>query len=188
MAGATGLAVSASDRIAQLNNIDRDVAKLLQYAGTAIKALTNSPSESGRNQHDQTRSIEQRKSKFSAASSEYFGTLSSIDVRLRRHIIALENAGILPSEMSAAELQSIQTDVKSSQLSTASNKTTITNGGLGNLDIGWLNSRNDHAEKTMEADLWGEAQKLVQRTLDNKLRLEDEKDATTSDDRAMPAG
>ncbi|KAI4203959.1 MAG: hypothetical protein LQ348_001342 [Seirophora lacunosa] len=187
MAGGTGPSISASDRIEQLNNVDRDVAKLLQYAGTAIKALTSAAPESNGNQDDQAQNIEQRKADFSAASSEYFGTLSSIDVRLRRHITALEKAGILPSEMGAADLQSVQSDAKSSQLSTANNRTTITNGGLGNLDIGWLNSRSDHAEKPMEAELWEEAQRMVQRTLDNKIWVEDEEDATMSDDRAMSA-
>lgn len=89
--------------------------------------------------------------------------------------------------MGAADLQSVQSDAKSSQLSAANNKTTITNGGLGNLDIGWLNSRSDHAEKPMEAELWEEAQRMVQRTLDNKIWVEDEEDATMSDDRAMSA-
>ena len=34
-------------------------------------------------------------------------------------------------------------------------------GGMGNLDIGWLNSRNGLVEKEMEAELWAQAEDLV---------------------------
>lgn len=38
---------------------------------------------------------------------------------------------------------------------------TSTAGGLGNLDVGWLNSRNDNVGKVMEAELWAKAQEFV---------------------------
>lgn len=42
------------------------------------------------------------------------------------------------------------------------NRAVITGGGLGSLDIGWLNSRNDHIGKGMEAELWEEAQHFIE--------------------------
>ena len=36
-------------------------------------------------------------------------------------------------------------------------------GGVGNLDIGWLNSRNGLVEKEMESELWADAEELVRR-------------------------
>ena len=36
-------------------------------------------------------------------------------------------------------------------------------GGVGNLDIGWLNRRNGLMEKKMESELWADAEKLVRR-------------------------
>ena len=53
-------------------------------------------------------------------------------------------------------------------------KGSITGGGLGTLDIGWLNSRNDNVGKTKEAELWEEALRSVQ-------RLEEEKMSSKSD-------
>ena len=47
-------------------------------------------------------------------------------------------------------------------LQTATEKNIIsTAGGLGNLDVGWLNGRNDNVGKDMEAELWAKAQEFV---------------------------
>ena len=48
-------------------------------------------------------------------------------------------------------------------------KGAIIGGGLGNLDIGWLNSRNDNVGKEKEAELWEEAYRIVQRLEVGKL-------------------
>lgn len=147
----------------------QNVVKLLQHAGTAIKTLTVSAPEAGGHEDDEGQNMEQRKAEFAAASSQYFATLSSIDVQLRRHITALEDAGILPSEAVIQETQPAPTQAQAashpSKQPSAKPKSTITNGGLGNIDIGWLNSRNDNVEKIMEAEVWEQAQLLVQKTL-----------------------
>ena len=41
-------------------------------------------------------------------------------------------------------------------------KVTNQGGGLGNLDVGWLNSRNDKVGKEMELALWASARGLVE--------------------------
>jgi len=38
----------------------------------------------------------------------------------------------------------------------------ITNGGLGNLDIGWLNSRRDTIGRQKEGELWKEARRMLE--------------------------
>jgi len=38
----------------------------------------------------------------------------------------------------------------------------ITNGGLGNLDIGWLNARRDVVGKKKENELWREIRKRME--------------------------
>lgn len=43
----------------------------------------------------------------------------------------------------------------------AMRKGATTGGGLGSLDVGWLNSRNDNVGKGMEAELWEEARQLI---------------------------
>ncbi|KAL8733842.1 MAG: hypothetical protein Q9166_001830 [cf. Caloplaca sp. 2 TL-2023] len=178
---------NAKERIAQLSEIDRDVAKLLQSAGLAIKTMTHVGPEVDGVQGDQIQSMEQRKESFVTASSQYFSLLSSIDVRLRRHISALEHAEIIPSEATARDSQtgvnalSSATKTSSSLFTRSAARDTVTNGGLGNLDVGWLNSRNNNVEKEMEAELWGEAHSLVQKTLETKKRSGDSDDVFMDD-------
>ena len=145
--------------------------KLLESAGAAVKALTTSNDESEKGTIE-SRSIEDQKEAFTTASSQYLTLLSSIDVRLRRQINALEDAEIISAEATSRDSQSIQAPpptfpamggpaTQSKQ--TAGNRAVITGGGLGSLDVGWLNSRNDHIGKGMEAELWEEAQNFVEK-------------------------
>ncbi|KAI4217099.1 MAG: hypothetical protein LQ351_000408 [Letrouitia transgressa] len=160
---------SAGDRIKQLNDIDRDVAKLLKSAGLAVQALTNrTPAASD----PQSATIEERRSIFASASAEYFALLSSIDVRLRRQVNALDAAGITPPEPILRESQT-NPNASSAPLTVpkplnaptarhgTSSKGSLTAGGLGDLDVGWLNGRNDHIAKDMEAELWDTARKFL---------------------------
>ncbi|KAL8694988.1 MAG: hypothetical protein Q9218_000460 [Villophora microphyllina] len=177
---------SAVERIAQLNDIDRDVAKLLHSAGLAIKTLTSSALEEDEKPDTSDQSIAKRKERFAAASSQYFSLLSSVDVRLRRQISALEQAEILPSEVTAKESQT-SSDATSMHISggslprtVGSSKDTTTNGGLGNLDVSWLNSRNNKVENDMEAELWEGAHHLVQKILEAKTETDGNGDMTMS--------
>jgi hypothetical protein len=128
-------------------------------------------------------SIEQQKEAFTAATSQYFSLLSSLDVRLRRQIYALEEAQILPKDASTKEPRNSQASSLGfpGMGSTANmplptqyggGKGPITGGGLGNLDIGWLNSRNDNVGKEKEAELWEDALRIVQRLEEGKLENE----------------
>ncbi|KAL8870361.1 MAG: hypothetical protein Q9198_007649 [Flavoplaca austrocitrina] len=142
----------------------------------AIKTLTCAEPDADELENSQSNSIEERQQRFTTASSRYFSLLSSIDVRLRRHISALEDAGILPSETIATETQSSR-DVSTTNTSMSNNlvlrpgasaRDAITNGGIGNLDVGWLNSRNNNVERKMEANLWKEAHELIDTILEAK--------------------
>lgn len=145
---------------------------MLHSAGLAIKALTNRSLSEHDTQPSQSRSIEQQKDEFTAAASQYFSLLSSVDVRLRRQIYALEEAEIIPAEAATKEQQTNLTVLPGSAahpnvpnpLTTkqaAAGKSASTGGGLGALDVGWLNSRNDNVGKEMEAELWGKAKNFV---------------------------
>ena len=178
-----------SQRIKQLNEIDKvpasslpgrppnrsinripraqDLSHLLHSAGSAIEALTLPPSPSSSAEADNP------KEKFRNMAAQYFSLLSSIDVRLRRQIYALEEADILsPSSSSAVEkVEKAELLLPGSQGSISalgsSQGTTGASGGkggvgMGGLDVGWLNSRNDSVGKEMEAELWSELEGLVQ--------------------------
>lgn len=170
---------SATDRIKQLNNVDKDVAKLLQSAGLAVKALTKpTASTPAEGLPSQAASIEQQKESFTAATSHYFTLLSSVDVNVRRQIYALEEADILPVEAvtketptslavpSAAQASFSNTSLSRTGVAT---KGVVISDGLGNLDVGWLNSRNDNVGKEMKAELWGEAERFVSKLEESKL-------------------
>lgn len=126
----------------------------------------------------QLAAVEQQRESFTTATSQYFTLLSSLDVSLRRQIYALEEADILPAEAITKELstslavpsaaQASSPNISSSK-SGGHNKGVIAGGGLGNLDVGWLNSRNDDVGKEMKAELWGDAERFVSKLGERKL-------------------
>ncbi|KAL9128105.1 MAG: hypothetical protein Q9217_003158 [Psora testacea] len=179
---------TSDEHIKQLAEIDRDVVKLIKSAGLALKALTPSHSSSEDDANCQV-DIEEGSESFTVAASEYFNLLSSIDIRLRRQINALEEADIIPAESTSRESQS-NVGVQATMTGPASipngavtkpggtRKGAITGGGLGSLDVGWLNSRNDNVGKEMEAELWERAQIFVE--------MQERKNAGEVDGKASP--
>ena len=143
----------------------------MHSAGTAVKTLTRSNNNSDDDpSKDPFVSADRQKQSFAAATSSYFSILSSVDVRLRRQIYALEEADILPAEASTREGQTnLSAPAGAPSLGAGPNaqpprtlsKGVITGGGLGGLDVGWLNSRNDDVGKQKEAELWGEAEQFL---------------------------
>ncbi|KAI9734203.1 MAG: hypothetical protein M1834_002303 [Cirrosporium novae-zelandiae] len=152
-----------ADRIKQLNDIDKDVAQLLESAGHAVKALTDARPDPTTEDPD---TLEKHKTDFGTATSQYFALLSSIDVRLRRQIYALEEADIIPTEKALKEQQAASggtTTLSTATMAQQGAEKTGTTGGLGNLDVGWLNSRNDAVGKAMDAELWAKARDIVEK-------------------------
>ncbi|KAK2737025.1 hypothetical protein FQN57_000474 [Myotisia sp. PD_48] len=153
-----------AERIQQLNEIDKDIAQILCSAGQAIQALTNSPLQSlpeGLTADSSENNLELRKKAFKAASSQYFALLSSISVRLRRQVYALEEAGIIRPEPPGA-----------SKLGDAG----AVSSGINPLETSWLNTRKDSVEKDKEAELWAEASKFVSKLVAKR----EEKDSPAS--------
>lgn len=170
---------------------------MLHSAGLAIKALTN-PSLSEQDDHpSQSRSIGQQKEDFTTAASQYFVLLSSVDVRLRRQIYALEEAEIIPAEAATKEQPTNLTVPPGSgahanvpnTLATkqaVASKSASTGGGLGALDVGWLNSRNDNVGKEMEAELWEKAKNFVKILEDEKNSQDEDIDLFADNDKLAP--
>ncbi|KZF25026.1 hypothetical protein L228DRAFT_236165 [Xylona heveae TC161] len=152
---------TAADRIKQLNDIEKDVSALLHSAGLAVQALTTSPPESAESS-DQSQPLDAHKAAFNSATARYFSLLSSITVRLRRQIYALEEANIVSPDQAGPGLPALAGATSSNtQAQAAADKGGIAAGGLGNLDVGWLNSRRDEVGKEMEAELWAKARELL---------------------------
>lgn len=129
----------------------QDVAKLIHSAGLAIQALTNAkPKTPSSDVLDG--SLESHKTQFKDATQQYFALLSSIDVRLRRQVYALEESSVLAPD----------------PVGRAGDATSGTAGaGAGSasnsLDISWLNSRKDTVGKDKEAELWAAARGFVEK-------------------------
>ena len=135
--------------------------------------------------------VEQQKDSFRTATSQYFTLLSSVDVNLRRQIYALEEADILPAEAISKELPTSSAVPSAAQINSPNasssriggkTKGLITGGGLGNLDVGWLNSRNDNVGKEMNAELWEEAQSFISK-LEERKSGADQRPEFLQDDR-----
>jgi hypothetical protein len=80
--------------------------------------------------------------------------LSSIDVRLRRQVYALQEASLL-----GRETASRAGDSKSSRNDPSAGAATVAENPL---DISWLNSRKDTVGKDKEAELWAAARSFVE--------------------------
>ncbi|CAK7207764.1 hypothetical protein SEUCBS139899_010577 [Sporothrix eucalyptigena] len=76
---------------------------------------------------------------FKEAMDSFLTTLHSVDVRLKRQIWGLEEAGIISLKESKASGVSLEPNGV---------------GDIGNLDVGWLNSRSNKVDRDMEAELW----------------------------------
>lgn len=148
-----------SSRIADLIAIDKDVTLILRSAGLAIQALTN-PTNAAKDADPQ--SIESTKQAFEARSREFLHRAQAVEARLRRNVYALEEAGIIAAEQGVLDRAPAGTTGLAAGNAGAS-VMPITNGGLGNLDIGWLNSRKDGVGMRKEAELWGEARVQLER-------------------------
>ncbi len=122
----------------------QDIRALLEKAAFAINALTDRqlPSPSSH----QTVRLDTPKERFSHYTTQYFTLVKGIGDALRNQAEALERAGCNVGEGArAASLGE------------------ITNGGLGNLDVGWLNSRTDDVGALKQAELFAEARELMQK-------------------------
>ncbi|KAJ5474277.1 hypothetical protein N7475_003843 [Penicillium sp. IBT 31633x] len=144
---------TSADRIRQLNEVDKDVTRLLHSAGLAIQALTNAkPGSSSSGTPDG--SLDSHKTRFKEASAQYFALLSSVDVYLRRQVYSLDESSLLEPEKGSRA-----GDTKAGARSeAATSKLRASNS----LDISRLNSRKDTVGKDKEAELWAAARGFVE--------------------------
>lgn len=138
--------IPPSERIRELSTISADVAGLLTSASRAVSALTT-PSSSSEEMPD---TPEAQRNAFAAAAQEYLHGLQGVAARLRRQAVALEEAGIITPDAMREEGVSVR------------------NGGLGNFDVGWLNSRGDKVGRDKEGELVAEARDLLKDVLEKR--------------------
>ncbi|KAL7929813.1 mediator complex domain-containing protein [Trichoderma chlorosporum] len=147
------VAFTLEENIQQLNSIDQSIVQLMSHTATALGALTTPAS--GDESHPSA-SVESttQKDAFREATDTFLDTLHSIDVRMKRQILALEEAGIV--NLSTGPRQRHNASVKPSLKPNGM-------GAIGNLDVGWLNSRSTKVERDMELELWRSARELLEK-------------------------
>jgi hypothetical protein len=123
---------------------------LLQSAGLAIKTLTMCQTNST--------TAEDGPQSFTDATNTYLEGLHSVDVRLKRQIYGLHEAGII----AMAKESPSRSDGQNPDTSRVA-------GDNVALDVGWLNSRSGKVGRDMEAELWAKARTFLE-TLEAKKK------------------
>jgi hypothetical protein len=138
-----------SGRIAELNDIDKSVSELLSSAAEAVGLLSNST----QNVTPVPKTLAAAQARFTKASSTYFSTLSAIEVRLRRQVYALEEAGLIE--------EGTEKDAKAGR---SLGSTDVARRGGGALDPSWLNARADTSvELKMRKELLERQKQFLER-------------------------
>jgi hypothetical protein len=146
------------ENIHQLNAIDKSIAQLMSRTATALNALTTPSSNTSAADGDHlVLEPPAQKEAFKSATDSFLTTLHSIDLRMKRQIMALEEAGIV--NLSSTSRQDPSGSTKASLKPNGV-------GTVGNLDVGWLNSRSTRVEREMEAELWRDAKDFLQKRQD----------------------
>lgn len=174
--------ITPAERIRELSAINADVPAMLSSAGKAVSALTNRLDKGSNGTSDVEKnkpSVLAHKQIFTDAAKAYVVTLQAVCARLRRQVVALEEAGVIAAEVSmrrtpedmmkqmngsgsdddAASRQA--TSLTTQRQEKSDDDSRITNGGLGNLDVGLLNSRGNSVGVQKEAELIAEARHLL---------------------------
>jgi hypothetical protein len=113
-----------------------------------MDALTHHPPGSGSTSASQ-------KDEFKSAMDDLLSTLHSVDVRIKRQIYGLQEAGVIvlpPSQQEGTARPAVKSSLEPNAV-----------GNVGNLDVGWLNSLSGKVERDMEAELWGKAREFLEK-------------------------
>lgn len=151
---------TVEENIHQLNAIDKSIVQLMNHAATALNALTTPATSPSANPSPDAAARKPaldppaQKETFRSATDSFLTTLHSVDVRMKRQVLALEEAGIV--NLSNAPRQSTNGGAKASLKPNGV-------GTVGGLDVGWLNSRSTGVERDMEAELWQEAREFLEK-------------------------
>ncbi|KAJ4348328.1 uncharacterized protein N0V89_009702 [Didymosphaeria variabile] len=141
---------AASTHIRALSTLSSRVPPILNHAATTLSQLTNAPISSSTTAD----SSQARRNAISSSAKEYFTAVFDIAKDLHKQVSDLEEAGVIPAE----EVRYIARTVREEdtafggqggvlaktgmpQTMPKDSEVTITNGGLGEFDIGVLNAR-----------------------------------------------
>lgn len=184
--------ITPAERIRELAAINADVPALLSSAGHAVNALTDRPLNASSGDTDQMDGVQgdespsAHKEAFTKHTTAYFTLIQSVMARLRRQAYALEEAGIIAAEAPTLSTTGAATDAGPArptggagivrrgptvpQQKAGEDGDRVTNGGLGSLDVGLLNSRGNSVGLDKEAELVAEAKRMLAEMLEERQR------------------
>jgi len=144
---------TVQENIQQLNQLDKSIVQLMNHVATSLNAVSvpSDGDESRKTEIDPTK----QKEALHQSADDFLDTLHSVDVRMKRQIMALEEAGIV--DLSGPPKQGEVSAVGKAKLKPNGM------GSVGSLDVGWLNSRGSKVERDMEAELWGKAKDFLEK-------------------------
>ncbi|KAF2815147.1 uncharacterized protein BDZ99DRAFT_515897 [Mytilinidion resinicola] len=164
----------AEQRIQELSAINAQIPQILINASSAIRALTNSSSSSSNN--TAPASLAAHKATFQTSTRAFFTLITQISAQLTDQARALEAAGIIPPtnakaasrEMTGAEAAALLGAAGGGPAGAIAgaqvrdSEATVTNGGLGELDVGWLNARAGDVGRGMEAEVLARVREILE--------------------------
>ncbi|KAF2737989.1 hypothetical protein EJ04DRAFT_509945 [Polyplosphaeria fusca] len=163
---------TAADNIRQLSTINESLPHILLHFGTAVSQLTKSPVSS-----NPTDSTQAREASFNASANALFRLINTTRNTLKDQVSSLQSQGVVPAETVRyipprvrAHREGEPGDDKDKDVEDS--EATITNGGLGDLDVGLLNARARVGREGTEA--LERAEKLL-RDLEGRIEGEDGK-------------
>ncbi|KAK1964384.1 mediator complex protein [Colletotrichum sublineola] len=150
------------ERIKQLCDIDANTVQLMRHTSSAMSAI-------GAQQGPDV-TPEQQKQTFRSSMDALLSTLHAVDVHMKRQIMGLEEAGIIKLRGDGVVMNEDAKIVARASLEPNGV------GTIGNLDVGWLNSRNNKVERDMEAELWAKMRDFLERYHAEELGADGEGD------------
>ena len=116
---------------------------------------------------------EERLATFKSSMNAFMSTLHSVDVRLKRQIWGLEEAGVITLNSTREGPDGGGSAASSGAAGSGSVvKTNLEPDGVGKvggLDVGWLNARSSKVERDMEAELWTEMRNHLESLVEGRL-------------------
>jgi len=155
------IAEVSKPQLVRLRLVDtmQDIPKLLLASSSAVSALTNKPIDpsslpADESSVDPSDPLAARKRAFLAHNRQFYTLLRSIRDGLRAEADALTAAGLLDSTPATDELGS-----------------DLTNGSLGDFDVGYLNSRTRDVGLGKERELVKQLRELLEQIKNEKKNI-----------------
>ncbi|KAK1826780.1 mediator complex, subunit Med11 [Podospora conica] len=187
---------STAERIQQLSAVDKDISSLLHHTSIALRCIANLPGpapdpEEPGSPPSPPSSAEDALANFKIAQSDFINTLDRIDKVLKRHIFALEEAGIITLRGGnlaegaadggpAGQQDGGAKDGPGAGGSSSSKGVVVARldpdgmGRIGAYDVGHLNMASSAVERDMEGELWARTREVLVEEEKEKLgRMEE---------------